>query len=387
VFQAGELERAEAILSETIERAKALAEAETESHAWLLRESFRLFWQPEQIDLAESFRAARESLAVVEKAGDDLALARGYVFLWLLYMCTGEGAAQREAAEQALVHAQRGGSRLDESWALVQLGWSLVEGPTPVGEGIRILERLLRELANDPLGHATASVFLANLAAMEGRFDDARAMIARSQAEAEEFAVGYLRTNVDVFGSARVEARLGNLQAAEHAARTGADRCAEIGDNWFHAIASNDLARVVCDQGRPAECLRILEESERISSPPDFEIVVKKTTTRALALGRLGQLEDAEPLAKEAVSYAGRTEFLGYHADALLVLAEVLRLAGRPAEAADALGEAVALYERKGNVVAARKARATLAEVRVQALKGAVDVEGISEEMRGDRES
>ena len=60
---------------------------------------------------------------------------------------------------------------------------------------------------------------------------------------------------------------------------------------------------------------------------------------------------------------SSETEFLGYHAEALLVLAEVLRLAGRLEEAAGALEEAVALYERKGNVVSAAKARAALDEL------------------------
>ena len=42
------------------------------------------------------------------------------------------------------------------------------------------------------------------------------------------------------------------------------------------------------------------------------------------------------------------------------VLTEVFRLAGKPAEAAAALEDAITLYERKGNVVSAAKARALL---------------------------
>jgi hypothetical protein len=38
--------------------------------------------------------------------------------------------------------------------------------------------------------------------------------------------------------------------------------------------------------------------------------------------------------------------------------AEVLGLTGRPAEAAEALGEAARRFEEKGNVVSARKAQA-----------------------------
>jgi hypothetical protein len=47
-----------------------------------------------------------------------------------------------------------------------------------------------------------------------------------------------------------------------------------------------------------------------------------------------------------------------------VALAEALRLAGEPAEAASALEEALALYERKGDVVSAGKAQTLLDELR-----------------------
>ena len=67
-----------------------------------------------------------------QEAGDDLALTRVWILLWNLYQCTGKTPALRDAAEQALEHARRAGSRLDEAWSLNVLGWSLVDGPTPV---------------------------------------------------------------------------------------------------------------------------------------------------------------------------------------------------------------------------------------------------------------
>ncbi len=110
-----------------------------------------------------------------------------------------------------------------------------------------------------------------------------------------------------MFGCGRVETRTGDFEAAERTTRAAAERAAEIGDNWFYVLASIDLARAVCELGRPAECLEILEESEQHPAPPDFEvIVVKRATTRALALARLGRLEEAEPVAREAVGLGRR---------------------------------------------------------------------------------
>jgi alkanesulfonate monooxygenase SsuD/methylene tetrahydromethanopterin reductase-like flavin-dependent oxidoreductase (luciferase family) len=75
-------------------------------------------------------------------------------------------------------------------------------------------------------------------------------------------------------------------------------------------------------------------------------------------------VDEAEALAREAVELARSTDFLNAQGDTLVDLAEILSLAGRPAEAAAALDEAVALYERKGNVVSASRARSALAAVR-----------------------
>jgi hypothetical protein len=64
--------------------------------------------------------------------------------------------------------------------------------------------------------------------------------------------------------------------------------------------------------------------------------------------------------AQKAIAFVEQSDFLPVHADALMDLAEILRLAGRPGEAGSAVEGAIRLYEQKGNVVAAAKARAQL---------------------------
>jgi tetratricopeptide (TPR) repeat protein len=178
----------------------------------------------------------------------------------------------------------------------------------------------------------------------------------------QDFEVGVVRTNVEML-SGRVETLADDLEATERVSRAAAEYTAEIGDNWLSADASVQLARAVCDAGDPVECLRILDESEARPSPPDIELVVERPATRALALARLGRLEEAESFARQAIGRADGTQYLGYQADALLALAEVLRLAGRPAEAGSALEEAARLLDLKGNVVSAGKARALIEEL------------------------
>jgi tetratricopeptide (TPR) repeat protein len=155
----------------------------------------------------------------------------------------------------------------------------------------------------------------------------------------------------------------GDSEAAERAARAALQNSVEIGDDWFFVSASIVAARAVCDQGDAAECLRILDESERHPSPPEWEIVVKRPAVRALGLARLGRLDEAEGFGHEAVAFAEGTEYLGFHGDALFALAEILQLTGRSAEAATALEAAAGLFERKGNVVSEARARAVLAKL------------------------
>ncbi len=105
---------------------------------------------------------------------------------------------------------------------------------------------------------------------------------------------------------------------------------AEAADSWFFVLASIVLARVVCLRERPSEGLAILDEAARHPQSPDLEVVVNSRSVRAMALARLGRLEEAEALAREAVGLAAPTNFLRFHADALVVLADVLSRSGRP---------------------------------------------------------
>jgi DNA-binding SARP family transcriptional activator/class 3 adenylate cyclase len=363
LLQVGELERADSVLSEAIERAGILGDHRTERHAWLVREQLRLTTQPERINATESLHEAQEALAVLQEAGDDDALTRAWICLYFLYHCTGDAAALREATERALDHARKAGSRLDEAWSLTMLGYSLTDGPTPACEGARVLENLLDELRGDPFGDAMVCALLAYLVAMQGRIDEARALIVRSQGAMAELGLGTSRTLAEM-QSGRVEILAGNPEAAERAARAAAQHAAEIADSWFYVDASIDVARAVCDQGRPRECLRILDETEKHASPPDPEIDVSRPATRALALAQIGHLSEAEALATVAVTHAREMEYPNYHGDALVVLAEILQLTNRPAEAATALSEAAFVFNRKGNLVSAGHALATLKRLR-----------------------
>jgi ATP/maltotriose-dependent transcriptional regulator MalT len=149
--------------------------------------------------------------------------------------------------------------------------------------------------------------------------------------------------------------------AAERELRPGYEALERIGEKSHFSSVSGLLARAVCAQGRYDEADRISRESEEAARPNDIHAHILWRMTRSQVLAHRGELESAERLAREAVAFAAESDFLDSHGDALLELAEVMRLTGRPTEAIRVVREAERLYTLKGNVVSAARAHARLA--------------------------
>jgi tetratricopeptide (TPR) repeat protein len=86
---------------------------------------------------------------------------------------------------------------------------------------------------------------------------------------------------------------------------------------------------------------------------------------RAKVLARVGRLEEAEELGRDAVERGRQTDFLVMRADALCDLADVLQHAGRADEAVPLLDEALHLYQTKGNTVSTGRAQEALNHLEV----------------------
>src|SRR5439155_7478465 len=85
---------------------------------------------------------------------------------------------------------------------------------------------------------------------------------------------------------------------------------------------------------------------------------------RAKVLAHHGETGEAERLAREAVAVGSETDMVNSRGDAHSDLAEVLELAARRDEAAVEVEKALALYERKGNIVMTERCRASLQELK-----------------------
>jgi tetratricopeptide (TPR) repeat protein len=157
-----------------------------------------------------------------------------------------------------------------------------------------------------------------------------------------------------------VEKLAGELAAAEAAFRSALQLYLEYGSVGYASSLAAELAGVLVEQGRDEEALQLTEFSERNAAADDKDAQARWRGARGRVLADRELFEDAVRLAQEAAQIASATEWLSLHADSLIDLAVVLRLAGRSGEAVSLINQALRLYERKGNVVGAARSTALL---------------------------
>ena len=160
-----------------------------------------------------------------------------------------------------------------------------------------------------------------------------------------------------------VERLTGDWQAAERMYRTGYDILDRMGEKGQLSTLAVLLGNAVYAQGRYEEAFELSQVSVDVASPEDFMSQTLWRALRAKVLARRGATSEAESLGREAVEIGRKTDSIDMQGDVLVVLSEVLRLAGRAQPAREAVEEALRLYERKGNIVSAARARAVLADL------------------------
>lgn len=197
----------------------------------------------------------------------------------------------------------------------------------------------------------------ANLEAMLGRFDVARGLLAKAMTSAQELGHEVLIDAHIRAAAGDVELLAGEPEAAEALLRMSCDRLEQIGELGFLSSSVSPLVEAVLAQGRTEEALELSDRwrPEDLTVPEDVDAQVDWRRVRALTLARLGQLDEAERLAREAIDTTAATDFTDLHASALVGLGDVLRLAGRAQESTAALEQALTLVEAKRNLAATQR--------------------------------
>ena len=358
----GELEQAGDVLAEAATVARTGGEELLAWRASLDYSWVRLLTQPDPDSTEAARREAEQAITRLTELDDDLGLAKAWLLLGEVHNNTVRFGAKAEAAEQALQHARLAGAAREEHMALGSLLMSLRLGPVPVEEGLRRSEQLLQQASGDRFAEVTVRPTVAVLQAMRGRFREARDLIAEVRAFLEELGLDWTVPLIH-WDSAAIEQLAGDWSAAERELRVVYETHKQRGDQGHLSSSAVDLAEVLVEQGHDDEALRLTEISQAAADLDDVDAQVGWRRVRARVLARRGSIPEAERLARAAVRLAEQTDALEDHGTALMDLAEVLRRADRPQEAVEAMHQALKLYDQKGNLVLAAKARSLLSEL------------------------
>jgi hypothetical protein len=199
---------------------------------------------------------------------------------------------------------------------------------------------------------------------MRGGFEKARARVAHAKTIYQE--LGLQTGSVDICGRvlATVEMLAGNPEVSERALRESCELARHLGQKSLLATRAGELAAVMYALREYDEAARWVQLARDSAGADDLDAALSWQPVQALLLARRGRLGEADRLAREALESARTTDSLIRQGDSLMVLAAVLPPAHRR-EAERLTREAVVLYERKGNLVAAERARALLPSVTV----------------------
>jgi len=154
------------------------------------------------------------AIAALEQAGDDRGLARAWRLLGYEHFMRCRIERAEAALARTIEHARRAADERVDAYARGMLAAAAFWGPLPVADGVDRCRRLLEEAAGNRYVEGSVLHILGALAAMQGRFDQARDLVDRGAEVAA--ALGRLRlAAIWSQFAATVETLAGRPEAAE----------------------------------------------------------------------------------------------------------------------------------------------------------------------------
>jgi len=355
--RAGDLERCATAATAALELARANDDRRTAARARTVSLEVAMYRWEGDGDLASLDAATEPVLHALEELDDDEGITRILLLRGWINVDHFERAAGH--LERALALAERTGDRKAAALAAGTLGLITVFGPLTASKGIERCRELRRRVPDHRIALARLLSYEAVLHAMQGRLDQARALQTQADDIIEDLGSPMLSAN-NAWAGWALELLAGAPERAEAAARASLDLFTAMGATGNASTAAALLAVALVRRGRHDEALRNADLAAAWAAPDDIASQVHQFAARAHVLASRGDFERAEAAAREAVRFSQRSDDISQRGDALADLAAVLDRAGRAGEAAAALRDAIALYERKGNIVCASRARATV---------------------------
>jgi class 3 adenylate cyclase/tetratricopeptide (TPR) repeat protein len=360
--QVGSFEQADGVLCEVLAKAAALGDDGLKAYALIERAFARISTETRET-LARTLEEAQQAIELFEQLDDEQGLIRAWSLVAYISNTQGRLAGRQEASERSLAYARSAGDERAEAWASWGIIGALSQGPTPVTEGIPYAEEQLEwaRARGRRWLEAGALMHLGLMQAMRGRFEQARDLITRSRAICDDLGLTVLAAAIAQL-SGTLEQLAGDPAAAERELRRGYDALEALGETYYRSTVAAQLADALSAQERYEEAEAFAMASSAAASSEDVISQLLWRAAQAKVLARRGLAAEAEELARRALALAEGIDLPNMRGDVLLGLADVLCLSARRQEAIPYVEEALRLFQRKGNVVAARRARAWLGE-------------------------
>lgn len=355
LFYSGEPKQAYNSLEGVAERAAAAGDRIGELCARIEATNRRAYVDPEG-SIQQLNALTDEALPLFEGADDDFALN-------LVHLSRAESAHNQMRWDTALAELERahpyarrtGLPHLEgrgNSWLTVARFY----GSTPLSQFLAWLDQ--REAGGvlhlDKSWRAIALAYL-------GRLNEARSLDAEVRREqANRGAILFLATWASQEG-AMLELLAGNPATAAARAKEGCRLLEEAGERSYLSTGACYLAQALYALDRLDDAQAWAQKGTELAPSDDVATQIFSRRVQAKVLARRTHHEEAERLAREAVSLSAATEAPIHQADAYADFAAVVELAGRRDEGVTALREALRRYERKEALVPARQIRERLA--------------------------
>jgi class 3 adenylate cyclase/tetratricopeptide (TPR) repeat protein len=332
LMRTGDFGRAERILDEALEKARAEGDRRLELRTLIDREFLRAFTHPEE-SVDDIVAVADAAIPLLEELGDDIGLARAWWLKSEVHLHAFCWAARTAHLERALEHARRAGDAGEQAAIAAQLAQAVYYGPAPVPAAIGRCEQLLREVPATRSLRASVTGALAGLRAMQGDFDEARRLQEAARAIWQDLGQRF-RIAMRSLIAADIEQLADRPQEATAVLRWAYTELTAMGAQSVIPPISAFLADALCEEGQLDEAERFARLAKEQATPVDVVAQVMWRIALGRATGDMG-------LAREAVALAERTDSPD--------------LKARAYAAAGDLDKARLAHEAKGNVAAVRR--------------------------------
>jgi predicted ATPase/DNA-binding SARP family transcriptional activator len=360
LFEGGDLDRADRVLSEGLEVAAAAGAPTAQARSRVLRADVRNL---QGLGNAEALAECEAAAAVLESEGDLAGLAEALTVAGRLRFWLGDMPASHAALERAISCARQSGNRRTQMRASHWLSVTFSLLAIPADAGTARAEQLLQDASGDLWAEADLLKPLCVLYAHVGRVADACAAIDRSQSIFTGFGAK-LALLESAVPAAMVGLIIGDPTAAERYARAGYEACQAVGERGQYLVGlAVLLADALYEQGRFDEAQQLIDQ---VNAEPPSARRGSAWLIEAKLLAHRGQFAAARQLIGRAEAIPSWTTGPIGQTDAQQARAEVERLAGAPDQAAACLRAALHIYEDFQAATQARRTRAALAGLAAQ---------------------